>query len=299
MKKNTAAKKYFSIYIGVVMGLLLLLFATIVIVEIQTRLQPDNQVLYIAPEETESIETGLMKIYASETYWNEDKTIESRRFVEMKIGEVFSVGYLLSPRARNGAFLDDADDLSEEIYSYYHGAYIYRDKFLPLVEMMFIKADAEIEIISSSGNVYPSSRMRYEMTVESPAFADTSPNPGIQDNDELGTGDWTAAAKNHYYSETLSSVYPQITGEWGEARRHIHQWAYLISAYDLTNPEKLIAQAEVKMTYYSAWSRDVIWAHNDYAFFEVLHDFGLSKNPDSYGYTTAELVDYWELEEWE
>ncbi|MBQ8510960.1 MAG: hypothetical protein IJ493_13745 [Clostridia bacterium] len=293
MKKNTAAKKYFSIYIGVVLGVVLLLFATIVIVEIQTRLQPDNQVLYIAPEETESTETGLMKIYASETYWNEDKTIESRRFVEMKIGEVFSVGYLREPREYNKFPPDEFDD----VFAYYHGAYIYREKFLPSVEIMHIEADAEIEIISSSGNVYPSQRVRYEMTVESPAFADTSPNPGIPDDDELGTGEWTAEAKNNYYSETLSSVYPQITDEWGKARRHIHQWAYLISAYDLTNPEKLIAQAEVKMTYCSAWGRDDHWG-TDTELYKVLHDFGLSKNPDSYGYTTAELVDYWELEEW-
>ena len=292
MKKNTAAKKYFSIYIGVVMGLLLLLFAPIVIVEIQTRLQPDNQVLYVAPEES-SADKGILKIYARGNVWNKDKTAESKQSIEMQLGETIYVGQLRKAM----------QDQTGQIYTYH---------FTGSSAVTFIAAaDADLQAEHSIEN-YPIycgkpgktyledvtleyrdelAEGRYEMVIEFRADHEQSrksyaPIP----DDELGSGEWTKELRTDSYIQYINEVYPQINNEYVSNYRRVSECALLISAYDKSNPDRLIAQAEIKITCHSRWESslpNIVWPPE------------LTLTPDSYGYTTAELVDYWELEEWE
>ncbi|MBQ8509602.1 MAG: hypothetical protein IJ493_06815 [Clostridia bacterium] len=329
---NAFMKKYFRIYFLIILGLALFIVCTIGIVEIMSRLQPDNQVLYVAPEETEQYD-NILKIYVWETVWNQDKTIESYKLTEMALGEVIHVGDLRKPQDENGNNTETASKISR-YFSYTHSI---ENNYMGEAAVFIAKADAELSAVNSKGGgaldygkptsdyltpVYMNNGTyignvlaedaqstirlersseadgRYEMIIAAGTYHKTARNGSSAEDDELGTGTWTNAARNDYSYQFLNEIYPQVESKYQKIYRYVCESAVLVSAYDKTNPEKLISQAELKIIFFSGWHKgDADITNGEFNIF--MKEYGLSKNPDSYGYTTAELVDYWELEEWE
>ena len=92
------------------------------------------------------------------------------------------------------------------------------------------------------------------------------------------------------------SVYPTVGGAFANASRSVTESAVVFYAYDKTDPDKLLARAEIRVTVYGAWNFSGIDVSSiDYGL--TLHRLGIN-TPENYGYTEAVLYDYWQTEEW-
>ncbi len=179
---------------------------------------------------------------------------------------------------------------------------------------LIAKADAEIEI---SGNAVAysnkgsdeyianfsshtkvqhlkSSRGSYHVITSSNPYHEIN-GPDRDPDEKLGSGKWNPDARSRFYYQHLHEVYPDLPSAYRNIRRKVCESAVLFSAYSKTNPNLLLAQAEVKLTFYSCWGYE---GEDPRALqgiiFQILKEFGLDTDPNNYGFTTAEIVDYWE-----
>ena len=78
---------------------------------------------------------------------------------------------------------------------------------------------------------------------------------------------------------------------WKLSTRDVVESSIVFYAYDKTNPEKLIAYAEVRITHRTYWNTFERYLYTYY------HLLGINV-PDAYGYTEAVLYDYWQADDW-
>ena len=101
------------------------------------------------------------------------------------------------------------------------------------------------------------------------------------------------------FAQTLAEAWPErsLPHEYRKIPRFGETVTLLISAMDDADPEKVVAQAEIRLTKYQLWelvpSPNPFWDGETYRNILV----GLDLNhPDNYGYTEAVLVNYWQLD---
>ncbi|MBQ8509603.1 MAG: hypothetical protein IJ493_06820 [Clostridia bacterium] len=278
--------------------------------ELYSRLQPDNQVLYVAPEDSEEYD-NILKIYAWENVWNADKSVETTVLTEMKIGEILHTGAVREARNIDGAITENYCDV------------FFYTRFDPLGEVILIaESDGILEAEYSTWNrahryCKPESnylikgnlemvgehRSNYSLMISAVTYHDQD---GLDSdntkalNKSVNSYKWNeelAVAYNKVSTEFLRDIYPNINNSiYGNFSRKVYESAVKITAYDKNDPAITTAYAIVKFTLYSAWENTNANMPNG-VFYQTLFDLSLGF-PDSYGYTTAELVDYWEIEEW-
>ena len=90
-------------------------------------------------------------------------------------------------------------------------------------------------------------------------------------------------------SERLVDVFPGASGSDSFVTRDISETTLIFQAFSNDLDEKLIAFAKVRVTYYSPWG----FGLSGGKYSEKLRELGIDE-PDNYGYATAELVEYWE-----
>ncbi len=123
--------------------------------------------------------------------------------------------------------------------------------------------------------------------------------PSRDPDEELGTGEWNGEARDRFYYQSIDEVYPDVPAAYKYIHRRVNESAMLFSAYSKTDPDILLAQAEVKITHYSSWGYDGMDSKPEWvAVGHILTELGIDTDPDNYGYTTAEIVDYWENPEY-
>ena len=324
-------KKNLLIYLACVCGLVLVIGISFLLGEIASRLKPDDQLL-LEGEEADADANHILKICAWEKIPNEVNQkkiedilevedwaggylqnenvegvlpVESYVITEMRRGEPVKVGSL--SKASPAAVLDGS------------GIQFVRYSCLSGGSVFIAEADAELGAdctLRNSGSAWgkpvanrldmpaltecfnDDMRLQYELMFNyHPPKADldsSALNKRRIDRPADGSkGDYL-----HYYSYTqrLGSVYPTVGGAFVNASRSVTESAVVFYAYDQTNPDKLLARAEIRVTVYGAWNfsgTDV--SSIDYGL--TLHRLGIN-TPENYGYTEAVLYDYWQTEEW-
>ncbi len=320
--------KPIRIYFGVILGVALVFGSINVINEMQSRMTPPDQLLFMIEEKTQSQQTGFLKIFAVETTadvsginfngWEveydekrsgEEIPIERRRVSEMQFGVPVSVGSERKVRYAHHSQYVNGEWKSHAVFSdIVNSGYPYSNNARSAVLYIIAEADAYLEVtgpaslydMSSSdfsfkdlkSEVVKNGGNMYHITAGYRPRHETN-GPERDPDEELGTGIWNGESRKRYYIQTLDEVYPEfaypdeIEGMPVYAHtsheRKVSESAILISAYDKSNPNILLAQAEIKLTFHSGWQG-----------FPSLQALGLHTNPDNYGYTTAEIVDYWE-----
>ena len=321
--------KPIRIYFGVIFGIVLVFGCVWTFNEMYNRLNPPDQILLEVPEGPP--QTGFLKIYAVETVadmsdvnfgsWEVDyetkkvitNPIEKRSVTEMQTGVPVSVGsnrnveYSVHSQSIGGQWksmqtFEEIVNIGYEYSKSMNGPYVY----------LIAEADAYIEVTGAEneqdafydmgstdfvfpgGNTVPlqENKNYYKLNAKYVPRHEIN-GPARDPDEELGTGVWNGDSRKRYYLQELGDAYPEfaypdeIEGTdvlyQTSHTRKVAESALLFSAYDKTNPNILIAQAEVKITCYSYWFG-----------FPDISAYGLHTNPDNYGYTTAEIVDYWE-----
>ena len=97
------------------------------------------------------------------------------------------------------------------------------------------------------------------------------------------------------YSERLLEVFPHVSGNDSAAMRDISETTLIFEAFSNDLDEKLIAYAKVRIRYYSKWNFEGVTDSNAYR--KKLASLGIEDDLDSYGFATAELVEYWQAEQ--
>ncbi len=323
--------KPLRLYFGVILGVALVFGSVFAINEMHNRMKPPDQILLEVPEGPP--QTGFLKIYAAETVadmsqvrfdsWEEAYTeennkpeqisIENIRIMQMQTGIPVSVGSnRIVEYSSHSQLTDNGWKCTKAFSEISNRGYEYNNPFNDLFLYLIAEADAYIEVtgvdgiydacygMGSGDFVIPTvksiplqeNKNYYKLTAKYAPRHEIN-GPARDPDEELGSGIWNGDSRKRYYLQELGDAYPEfaypdeIEGTdvlyQTSHTRKVAESALLFSAYDKTNPNILIAQAEVKITCYSYWFG-----------FPDISAYGLHTNPDNYGYTTAEIVDYWE-----
>ena len=97
------------------------------------------------------------------------------------------------------------------------------------------------------------------------------------------------------HSERLLEIFPAVSGNDSAATRDISETTLIFEAYSNDLDEKLVACAKVRVRYYSKWNFEGVTGSDAYR--KKLVSLGIEDDLDSYGFATAELVEYWESEQ--
>ena len=311
-------KRYLLIYLCAVLGIVTVIGLSFLLGDIANRLKPDNQILLEGENETDEDGEALIKIYAWENVWDDELTLQTVQLAEMKSGEAIRVGAPMEAENITGS-----DDVAykgyKSVYRYY-GAGDDSDRVnqLNIRAYFVIEADGEIELVYSSATISGNYRLRAGapergyLTLSELSYSELprgrySLMVGVDaryHEVDKASADQEDFSKRHIitgcggsvhsrsYTEALPDVYANITApDYRRISRNVFESALLISVYDRTKPEKLLAQAELRFVNYTAWQ------YNGENVPELLAGLGLD-TPDSYGYSEAVLYDYWQAEEW-
>ena len=350
--KKINFKNPLVIYFTVLLGLAAVVGSVYMVVEVMSRLQPENQVLAFGEEETTYVEP-ILKIYAwelvpdeeniaaiealfaaenlntgthSDEYDNTDKEINKIILREMISDEPLRVGeidkaypdwffYGACSCCHNREWTDDLVSKSPDSYDFIN----YMDTSVTDFVTFIAEADAELHVEVTSSNVnsgfketdgdyLDNSNLRGAVN-DKILTRDTLmlshyinlwgkngehlSNRGVEPEQSQSEGEMLFFRRD---TQRLGEVYPKVTGEDAYVRREVVESAIIFYAYDKTNPEKLIARAEIRVTQYGKWQFEKI-DPIDHCYSLKLYTLGIN-SPDAHGYTEAVLYDYWQADDW-
>ena len=293
--------KNLLIYLACVCGFALAIGIFFLLGEIASRLKPDNQLL-LEGEEAEP--ERILSVYVWNCVWDDDCTEQHLKLTELKPGEPVRVGRLKSA-VSEGISVNYTGYSANEINS-----------FISDCAVLVAECRAELEAEFSAGEMrygQPDSSYLKKTVTE---YSDLPRGryavmllPSLRTR-QIG-GDYIAQSNSYHpyelnsdmhndeYIQTLREVYPEIQGNDGDHFRYVDERTLIISAYDLSDPDRLIAQAEIRLNTYTAWYSSISWSRERELriITGILEHYGIN-NPDGYGYSEAVLYDYWQTEEW-
>ena len=294
---NKRFQKYLLIYITALAALIFIVLLIFVINAVANRLKVESQnLITILEAEPERI----LSIYAWNCVWDDDCTEQYFKLTELKPGEPVRVGRLKSA-VSEGISVNYTGYSSNEINSYISDCAV-----------LVAECRAELEAEFSAGEMrygQPDSSYLKKTVTE---YSDLPRGryavmllPSLRTR-QIG-GDYIAQSNSYHpyelnsdmhndeYIQTLREVYPEIQGNDGDHFRYVDERTLIISAYDLSDPDRLIAQAEIRLNTYTAWYSSISWSRERELriITGILEKYGIN-NPDGYGYTEAVLYDYWQ-----
>ena len=312
--------KYLLIYFGCVAGLATVIGGSFMLGELANRLKVEKQILIEVPAETEATEGFLtLSVWTpvSNAPFNENHEYNFK-LTDLELGESVRIcGYTDKPfespekdedgqfvlpgltRAGNEAGIKiiayaDAEIAMDYTFSNTFGyagedrgfGLLYGGAILPTykVEEFTRRDELMMWMGIASGN-----RSSEEIDTQ-------------RLKHRLSTGMEGEPLHYRYYTERLGDLHPFISGEDALVTRDVCESALMIYALDDADPNKILAEAEVRITYRSPWKfpqpdgRTVGPIRNNeekimYAL--KLYNLGIN-NPDDYGYTEAVLYSYWQ-----
>ena len=325
--------KYLLIYFGCVAGLAVVIGGSFLLGKLANRLKVEKQQLIEVNEEAAPESEHILKIYVWETvpdkeamkniektidYYNENhletaydglrydvfssSEYETYRLTELKTDESIKVSEPLLLQSsivyceKSGSF-EPAFVNHQRID---HSAFIAR--FDGYIDSIFTIGTAEY-----CGKEIP--------VASSPTVLDwTAPNmmhgrdslmlwPRVNRSDS-DIKDCLQSDRNgeplHYlsYTERLADIHPTVGGTDAYVTRDVCESALIFYALDDANPNKILAEAEVRITYRSPWkftdSDGLLTPYDSRTEYTLkLNSLGIN-NPDDYGYTEAVLFSYWQ-----
>ena len=293
-----------------------------VIVDVNSKLAPDKQILFSPDEEKENEDKHFLKVSVWEHFgekvisfsveshmkqpnWGAMEQKERYKETFLKKGEVVRI-------AGAERFKQGDDDYINK----------YWDGFSEYTTGIFLAyADAELTVKSCFPTPYwgkpcgldefMSDKLYYHGDRAEKMRRDSlMVEAYIQDyGDDYIVGQSDERGQQLYYSrstERLCDVNPKIGGQDAYVTRDVFVATLEFLAYSRTDPEKVIAFAKIRITNYSNWNfKDINLDEydidndgiGDYCERLASVGFGLEDDLENYTYTTAELIDYWESDD--
>ena len=288
-----------------------------VIVDVNSKLAPDNQILFSPDEEKENEDKHFLKVSVWEhlggkvvlipqklpVHWGAMEQKERYKETFLKKGDVVRIAG--AERFKQG---------DDEYISKYGNDFFKND-----TGILIAYADAELTVKSCFPtpywgepcglDEYSSDKLNYP-GIDIKRLDSLMVEAYIRDyGDDYIVGQTDERGQQLYYSrstERLCDVNPKVGGQDAYVTRDVFVGTLEFLAYSRTDPEKVIAFAKIRITNYSNWNfRDVnLDEYNidnngigDYCERLASVGFGLEDDLENYTYTTAELIDYWESDD--
>ena len=305
------------IYCLTLASLIFTIWIIYVLVDVNSKLAPDNQILFSADEEKEREDKHFLKVSVWEhlggkvvlipqklpVHWGAMEQKERYKETFLKKGDVVRIAG--AERFKQG---------DDEYISKYGN-----DFFKNATGILIAYADAELTVkscfptpywgepcgldeYSSDKLNYPGIDIKRRGSLMVEAFIEDS-------GDDYIIGQTDERGKQLDYSrstERLCDVNPKVGGQDAYVTRDVFVGTLEFLAYSRTDPEKVIAFAKIRITNYSNWNfKDINLDEydidndgiGDYCERLASVGFGLEDDLENYTYTTAELIDYWESDD--
>lgn len=275
-----------------------------VIVDVNSKLAPDKQILFSPDEEKENEDKHFLKV----SVWEHSGEKVVPILHELSISELFAMHHRerysetflkKGEIVRIGGAERFTQNGTEHIGHYYNilntGVFIaYADAELTVkscVPTPYWGEPCGIDEFTYDKLNYPGIdiRRRGSLMIEA-SIKDLGDDYIVGQTDESGHQLDYLRSK-----ERLCDVDPKISGSDAYTTRDVFAATLEFLAYSRTDPEKVIAFAKLKITDYQIWKFKDVTDIDGYYY--KLKELGLQDDLDNYPYTTAELIDYWESDD--
>lgn len=310
------------IYCLTLASLILTIGVIYVIVDVNSRLAPDNQILFSPNEDKENEDKHFLKVSVWEHFgekvisFSVESHMKQPNWVAMEQKERYKETFLKKGevvRIAGAERFKQGDD--EYINKYWDG-------FSEYTTGIFLAyADAELTVKSCFPTPYwgkpcgldefmsdklyyhgdRAEKMRRGSLMVEAFIEDSGDDYIVGQTDERGQQlDYSRS------TERLCDVNPKVGGQDAYVTRDVFVATLEFLAYSRTDPEKVIAFAKIRITNYSNWNfKDINLDEydidndgiGDYCERLASVGFGLEDDLENYTYTTAELIDYWESDD--
>lgn len=320
--KKVNLRNPLAIYCLTLASLILTIGVIYVIVDVNSKLAPDNQILFSPNEDKENEDKHFLKVSVWEHFgekvisFSVESHMKQPNWVAMEQKERYKETFLKKGevvRIAGAERFKQGDD--EYINKYWDG-------FSEYTTGIFLAyADAELTVKSCFPTPYwgkpcgldefmsdklyyhgdRAEKMRRDSLMVKAYIQDSGDDYIVGQTDERGQQlDYSRS------TERLCDVNPKVGGQDAYVTRDVFVATLEFLAYSRTDPEKVIAFAKIRITNYSNWDfRDVNLDEydidnngiGDYCERLASVGFGLEDDLENYTYTTAELIDYWESDD--
>ena len=311
-----------AIYCLTLASLILTIGVIYVIVDVNSKLAPDNQILFSPNEDKENEDKHFLKVSVWEHFgekvisFSVESHMKQPNWVAMEQKERYKETFLKKGevvRIAGAERFKQGDD--EYINKYWDG-------FSEYTTGIFLAyADAELTVKSCFPTPYwgkpcgldefmsdklyyhgdRAEKMRRGSLMVEAFIKDSGDDYIVGQTDERGQQlDYSRS------TERLCDVNPKVGGQDAYVTRDVFVATLEFLAYSRTDPEKVIAFAKIRITNYSNWNfKDINLDEydidndgiGDYCERLASVGFGLEDDLENYTYTTAELIDYWESDD--
>ena len=310
------------IYCLTLASLILTIGIIYVIVDVNSKLAPDKQILFSPDEEKEKEDRHFLKVSVWEHFgekvisFSVESNMKQPNWVAMEQKERYKETFLKKGevvRIAGAERFKQGDD--EYINKYWDG-------FSEYTTGIFLAyADAELTVKSCFPTPYwgkpcgldefmsdklyyhgdRAEKMRRGSLMVEAFIEDSGDDYIVGQTDERGQQlDYSRS------TERLCDVNPKVGGQDAYVTRDVFVATLEFLAYSRTDPEKVIAFAKIRITNYSNWNfKDINLDEydidndgiGDYCERLASVGFGLEDDLENYTYTTAELIEYWESDD--
>ena len=285
------------IYCLTLASLILTIGVIYVIVDVNSKLAPEKQILFSPDDEKNNEDNHFLKV----TVWEQRTDVirthhsgyySSEGYMEttLKKGEKVRVAgvqkyYLNEENVRyrgssEGATFAAYADADLTVRFTYLGNNSYWGKPFDMDEGWL---DDKLNYIGENGNI----RIQDALMFYGNTFYKT-----YIDEDQYILDDRGKPLDHRVYTERICDVNPTASGPDAYVQRDVYDSVIEFIAYSLTDPEKIIAFAKIRVVYRSDWNfKDMS------KYYEKLEEMGITDIYENRSYTTAELIDYWESDD--
>lgn len=309
-----------TIYCLTLAALILTIGVIYVIVDVNSKLAPDNQILFSPDEEKENEDKHFLKVSVWEHLgekvisFSAESHMKQPNWIAMEQKERYKETFLKKGEVVRIAGAERFKQLDDEYISKYGN-----DFFKNTTGIFISYADAELTVKSCVPtpywgepcglDEYSSDKLNYP-GIDIKRRDSLMVEAYIRDyGDDYIVGQTDERGQQLDYSrstERLCDVNPKVGGPDAYVTRDVFVGTLEFLSYSRTDPEKVIAFAKIRITNYSNWDfRDVNLDEydidnngiGDYCERLASVGFGLEDDLENYTYTTAELIDYWESDD--
>ena len=308
------------IYCLTLASLILTIGIIYVIVDVNSKLAPDKQILFSPDEEKEKEDRHFLKVSVWEHFgekvisFSVESHMKQPSWVAMEQKERYKETFLKKGEVVRIAGAERFKQGDDEYISKYGN-----DFFKNATGILIAYADAELTVKSCFPtpywgepcglDEYSSDKLNYP-GIDIKRLDSLMVEAYIRDyGDDYIVGQTDERGQQLYYSrstERLCDVNPKVGGQDAYVTRDVFVGTLEFLAYSRTEPEKVIAFAKIRITNYSNWDfKDINLDEydidndgiGDYCERLASVGFGLEDDLENYTYTTAELIDYWESDD--
>lgn len=310
------------VYFIALASLILTIGIIYVIVDVNSKLAPYNQILFSPNEDKENEDRHFLKVSVWEHFgekvisFSVESHMKQPNWVAMEQKERYKETFLKKGEIVRIAGAERFKQLDDEYIDKYWDGFSENT-----TGILIAYADAELTVKSCFPTPYwgepcgldefmsdklyyhgdRAEKMRRDSLMVKAYIQDFGDDYIVGQTDERGQQlDYSRS------TERLCDVNPKVGGQDAYVTRDVFVATLEFLAYSRTDPEKVIAFAKIRITNYSNWDfKDINLDEydidndgiGDYCERLASVGFGLEDDLENYTYTTAELIEYWESDD--